>query len=164
MYDGFSGISFSPTARTSHHMRHIHLAIPFRNDGAGLRLPPDPLKNQIDRLCLLRVRKRHPSLYAPPFLHAAAATTGRRMHRLECRMSAHRSLPAVICRNCRRKFFAHKICRVALDSFHPHPLNIHPIRSRQLEATAKLRSPQSLKCLIECHWRKILPKAGYFCT
>jgi hypothetical protein len=53
---------------------------------------------------------------------------------------------------------------VALDSFHPHPPNIRPIRSRQLEATAKLRSPQSLKCLIECHLRKILPKAGYFCT
>ena len=31
----------------------------FRDDVAGLRLPFDPLKNQIDRLCLLRVRKRH---------------------------------------------------------------------------------------------------------
>ena len=60
----------------------------FRDDVAGLRLPFDPLKNQIDRLCLLRVRKRHSSPYPPPLLHTAAAATGSGMHSLEDRMSA----------------------------------------------------------------------------
>ena len=123
----------------------------FRDDVAGLRLPFDPLKNQIDRLCLLRVRKRHSSPYPPPLLHTAATATGGGMHRLEYRMSAHGSLPAVICRNRRRKFCPHKIRCVTLDSCHPHTLNIRPVRRRQPKATTKLRSPQPLKCFIKCH-------------
>lgn len=123
----------------------------FRDGGVWLRLPFDPLKNQIDRLRLLRVRKRHSSPDPPPLLHTAAAATGSGMHSLEDRMSTHRGLPAVICRNRRRKFCPHKIRRVTLDSCHPHTLNIRQIRSRQPKATAELRSSQPHKCFIKCH-------------
>ena len=135
----------------------------FRDYVVGLRLPLDPLKNQIDSLCLLRIRKRHSSPYPPPLLHTAAAATGSGVHRLECRMSAHRGLPSVINRNRRREFFPHKIRRVTPNSFHPHTLNILPIPSRQRKATAELRSPQPLKRFIKCHDADIA-KSHPLCT
>jgi hypothetical protein len=100
-------------------------------------------------MLLLFFRQRSPRRNAMPFLQAATATASCRVLRDKDRMTAKRSLPAVIGNDSRCQSWSDEILRVLQHKWQAFVAQVIEILSAQLEAPAEFRFRQRDKKLVQ---------------
>ena len=103
------------------------------------QLPLDPRHEEIDDSLLPLSGDGDAARHIPPLREAVAATAGTGVLGDEHRMAAHRSLLAIIRRVRRCEARADEVLAVAADCIDAFFVDIFPISSREVEATAELR-------------------------
>ena len=105
--------------------------------------PLDPRHKEIDDALLPLGGDLDPARDFPPLREAVAAATGTGVLRLENRMTAHRSLLAVVWRFGGREACAYEILAVTTDRVDAFLGDALPIRCRQVKPGTELRLRQS---------------------